>query len=99
MKKFSINNHIYVRLTEKGYEVLMNHENERVKTWNDSQVEESKKYPLETIESLKKKEVEAGYIFQFWEFMNIFGAITGPTYPIHFNGFVSFDDNQLINTD
>ena len=65
-KGFNINHEVKVRVTEKGYQVWLEHSNQFVKYSSSAK--------STTLEELKSKEDEGGWVeFQMWDMMNIFG--------------------------
>ncbi len=78
MKKFNINDDLFVKLTDYGYDIWL-----KYKYFNYKGI-------TTTIEKLKEKEDEDGYVrFQAWCFMEIFGTRMGM-------GFEQIIENNII---
>jgi hypothetical protein len=86
MKKFNVNDHVKVKLTEKGKAILDMQLAERVRRWN-----------CEYRCPYQSRPTDAnGYIrFQMWELMHEFGANIYNGCQIPFDTTVLIDDKHL----
>lgn len=65
--KFNINDKVKVKITDMGYNIWLDWENQFIKF--------SSTIPVTTIEELKAKADKDGYTkFQMWDMMSIFGS-------------------------
>ena len=84
-RKFNINHGVKVKLNELGYHKLMTKRNEILNI-----IPNSKKLELETI---KLEADENGYTrFQLWDFMDVFGSVSGIDFPIYYDGNILIEN-------
>ncbi len=89
MKKFNINNYVYVKLTDIGYEQYL----DKLKYYHDTT---PTLFEWPTIENIKLKEDKNGYLkFQMWEVMDLFGEnlFNGCDKPFELD--ILIDENDL----
>ena len=78
--EFNLNHNILVELTDAGY-------NQWFKHWHKYDYLYTEVKPPETysMEELKSKADKHGFVkFEMWEFMYIFGAVTGMGMPVYY---------------
>ena len=80
-RRFNLNNYVWVKLTEKGYQHIVDRHNDFLDDFP-----EIKTLSRMTVEELKKEADQDGYTkFQFHEFMDKFSYMNSMQYDQHFD--------------
>lgn len=89
-KEFNINQHVYVKLTDKGIDILKN----RRKEFNKSLISKG----IEPITGKLTKTDEDGYSkFQLWELIEIFGPYMTLCSELPFKTTIRFNKEDLAS--